>query len=98
MEEWRNNWAEAVNQQLEKKGLSERISHKSFERQGINQEPTIHVGVKKSKQRIAYNEAIKSKQKADQRLEETERKAKDNRHRNKLNNFYHMQKNIKLQT
>lgn len=87
MEEWRSSWAEAVNEQLEKKGLSERISHKSFERQGINQEPTIHVGVKKSKQRIAYNEAVKSKQKADQRLEETERKAKDNRHRNKLNNF-----------
>ena len=45
------------------------------------------MGVKKSKQIIAYNKAIKSKQKADQRLEETERKAKNNRHRNKLNSF-----------
>ena len=87
MEEWRSNWAKAVNEQLEKKGLSERISHKSFERQGIDQEPTIHIGSKKSKKRLAYNEVIKSKRNADQRLEETERKAKNNRHRNKLNNF-----------
>lgn len=63
IEEWRSNWAEAINKRLKEKGLTERVSHKSFERQGIKQEPTVHVGSKKNKDRIAYNEAIKKRNK-----------------------------------
>ena len=43
-EEWRSDWAETVNRFLEQNNHSERIDHRSFERQGIDQIPTIHMG------------------------------------------------------
>jgi len=45
LEQWRENWAEICNARLQEKGLNERISHLSLEAQGIDREPTIHVGV-----------------------------------------------------
>ena len=44
-EEWRAAWAGYVNRALEGKGLAERIDHRSFARQEIEQIPTIHMGV-----------------------------------------------------
>jgi len=44
-EEWRAGWAEAVNACLEQQELPERIDHRSYERQGIEQVPTVHMGV-----------------------------------------------------
>ena len=44
-EEWREAWAEHTNRALEQKGLSERIDHRSYERQGMEQIPTVHMGV-----------------------------------------------------
>jgi len=44
-EEWRQGWAETVNQYLENGNHTERIDHRSYERQGIDQIPTIHLGV-----------------------------------------------------
>ena len=44
-EEWRAAWADAVNHALEQRGHAERIDHRSFDRQGIEQIPTIHLGV-----------------------------------------------------
>ena len=44
-EEWREGWAEHANRALEQKGLSERIDHRSYERQGVEQIPTVHMGV-----------------------------------------------------
>jgi len=44
-EEWREAWAESVNAILEKHGHAERIDHRSYERQGIEQIPTVHMGV-----------------------------------------------------
>ena len=45
-EEWRGTWAEITNHYLEKAGHTERIDHRSFERQGITDKiPTIHLGV-----------------------------------------------------
>ena len=44
-EEWREAWTEAANAELEKHGHTERIDHRSYERQGIDQIPTIHLGV-----------------------------------------------------
>lgn len=41
-EVWRQNWASHANRALEKYG--EKIDHRSFERQGIDAEPTIHLG------------------------------------------------------
>lgn len=43
-EEWRSAWAEICNLFLEQNGHAERIDHRSYERQGIDQIPTIHLG------------------------------------------------------
>jgi hypothetical protein len=44
-EEWRAAWADICNQALEQNDHTERIDHRSYERQGIDQIPTIHLGV-----------------------------------------------------
>ena len=44
-EEWREAWEDVANAALEKHGHAERIDHRSYERQGIEQIPTIHMGV-----------------------------------------------------
>lgn len=44
-EEWRGAWAEIVNGYLGKLNHTERIDHRSYDRQGIDQLPTIHLGV-----------------------------------------------------
>lgn len=43
-EEWRAAWAELCNRALEQNGHAERIDHRSYQRQGIDQIPTIHLG------------------------------------------------------
>ncbi len=44
-EEWRAAWAKYANRALEQKGLPERIDHRSYTRQGVEQIPTVHMGV-----------------------------------------------------
>ena len=44
-EEWRSAWADSVNATFEKLGIAERIVHRSYERQGVDKIPTIHLGV-----------------------------------------------------
>lgn len=44
-EEWRQGWANLCNQYLENNNHTERIDHRSFERQGIGKIPSIHLGV-----------------------------------------------------
>ena len=44
-EEWREAWANAVNKELERHNHPDRVDHRSYERQGIDQIPTIHLGV-----------------------------------------------------
>jgi hypothetical protein len=41
---WRENWARINNRKFEEKGLEERIDHRSYKEQGIDREPTIHMG------------------------------------------------------
>ena len=43
-EVWREGWAVAVNGALEKQNLEIRVDYRSYERQGIDQIPTIHLG------------------------------------------------------
>ena len=42
---WRSKWAELANKYLAENKITERIDHRSFERQGTQQIPTIHLGV-----------------------------------------------------
>jgi hypothetical protein len=43
-EDWRAAWADMINGVLEHSGHAARVDHRSFERQGIDQVPTIHLG------------------------------------------------------
>lgn len=44
MQQWRKGWADLTNTYLEKNGLSERISEKSYAELGLAKQPTIHEG------------------------------------------------------
>jgi predicted nucleic acid-binding Zn-ribbon protein len=44
-EEWRSAWAAAVNDELYRQGFGETIYHRSYERQGVDKIPTVHLGV-----------------------------------------------------
>ena len=44
LESWRAAWAALCNAKFEEKGLDCRIDHRSYERQGIDQIPTVHEG------------------------------------------------------
>ena len=44
-EEWRAAWAQICNQHLGQNEHAEHIDHRSYERQGIDQIPTVHLGV-----------------------------------------------------
>lgn len=44
-EVWRAAWADACNRALEQIGRPERIDHRSYARQGIQQVPTVHMGI-----------------------------------------------------
>ena len=45
LEHWRQAWADLCNQKFSEKELDCRIDHRSYERQGIDQLPTVHEGV-----------------------------------------------------
>ena len=44
-EDWRKGWADTVNATFERLGITERLDHRSYERQGNGLIPTIHLGV-----------------------------------------------------
>ena len=44
-EEWRAMWAKYVNLAMAYKKLPQRVDHRSFVRQGIEQIPTVHMGI-----------------------------------------------------
>ena len=44
-EEWREAWSEFLNNALEQRNITEKVDHRSFERQGKIEKPTVHMGV-----------------------------------------------------
>lgn len=44
LQTWREEWATQQNAALEKHGFPSRVDHRSFEAQGIDREPTLHLG------------------------------------------------------
>ncbi|MBQ9720438.1 MAG: MobA/MobL family protein, partial [Oscillospiraceae bacterium] len=42
---WRAAWADIVNRALERKGVEERVDHRSHAERGLDEQPTIHEGV-----------------------------------------------------
>lgn len=53
VEEMRQIWAELANTALEKAGSKERIDNRSYERQGVDKEPEMHLGAKATKAKRA---------------------------------------------
>ena len=47
-EEWRKAWADITNKYLEENSIQEKVDHRSYQRQCIEQIPTIHLGVSAS--------------------------------------------------
>lgn len=44
-EQWRKAWADITNKYLEENSIQEKVDHRSYQRQGIEQIPTIHLSV-----------------------------------------------------
>lgn len=44
LENWRERWAHTQNRELEKHGHESRVDHRSFEAQGVDREPSQHLG------------------------------------------------------
>ena len=44
LEQWRENWARHQNRALERHGHEARVDHRSYEAQGIDREPSQHLG------------------------------------------------------
>ena len=42
---WRQAWADVTNKYLAGQNIPQRIDHRSYERQGVEQIPTVHMGV-----------------------------------------------------
>ena len=62
--EWRKSWADISNEKFKEKGLDIRIDHRTLEEQGLEREPTIHVGhsperAKRNAEIIKRNEKYK---------------------------------------
>ena len=47
-EEWRKTWADITNKYLEENSIQEKVDHRSYQRQGIEEIPTIHLEVSAS--------------------------------------------------
>ncbi|MDU2648547.1 MobQ family relaxase [Anaerococcus vaginalis] len=47
-EQWRKAWADITNKYLEENSIKEKVDHRSYQRQGIEQIPTVHLGVSAS--------------------------------------------------
>lgn len=52
----RKEWAECVNKHLSMAGFDVRIDHRSFKDQGIDHEPTVHVGPERSNNKEVVSE------------------------------------------
>lgn len=60
VDEWRRQWAQAVNQYFELKKMPDRISEKTLKEQDIDLPATKHVGVNnQAQERAEYNELVK---------------------------------------
>jgi len=44
-EQWRKSWADITNKYLEENSIQEEVDYRSYQRQGTEQIPTIHLGV-----------------------------------------------------
>lgn len=90
---WREQWANNVNKALERAGYEDRIDHRSYKDQGIDQVPTIHLGKTSSEmekknidnQRTEINKQIKELNKEKIIVLQEYRELKDKLEKEKIN-------------
>jgi ATP-dependent exoDNAse (exonuclease V) alpha subunit len=56
VEQWRERWAEHVNQRLAELDIDARVDHRSLEKQGIGLEPQDKIGPAASRMEQSYND------------------------------------------
>ena len=94
VEEWRAGWADMLNKCLEQNGITQRVDHRSFERQNLDEVPTIHLGVAASQmerkgirtERGDYNRQSKITNKEIRQTKARIRKVKDWLYAQPINN------------
>lgn len=64
----REAWATFCNRRLEREGVRERIDHRSLKEQGLDREPSIHLGSKPHPERVARLESIQERNRTLQAL------------------------------
>ena len=84
LERVRENLAVSINKELERKGLPQKVDHRSYEKQGIDKIPTIHEG-KSARQREDKRTNPKYKGKYKDRYKEPTEKIETNREIKKAN-------------
>lgn len=78
---WRELWAKVQNKELAKNGLDFKVSHESLEIQGINREPTKHLGRK----------AMEMKRRGIETNRDIENRAIEASNKDRVNQSYHHQ-------
>lgn len=87
--QWRQNWAFSVNIVLEAKKLPDRISEKSYAKQGINEVPTKHVGINsKRHERASFNQQVKESKKLNAQYNNVKEKLGRKRHLDMLSKHF----------
>lgn len=75
-ERFRGRWADLVNKSLEERGIAERVDHRSLKAQGIDREPTQHLGpVRSGLERRGIASLVQ--QRIDQQISDRLRQARD---------------------
>lgn len=93
--EWRKRWSDIQNKHLEKHGIIEKVSEKSYKDQGINLEPTLKEGWKSRKyykETGKKSEVAKYNQDIKRRNKEKINNFKVNNNINKLNPYDYINK------
>lgn len=89
VEEWRTAWANEVNSLFQAKGMPERISEKSYEKQGIEKTPTKHEGHNsQTKERKAFNEAVKEQDRTKKQYQNNQEKINNQKHFDALSQHF----------
>ncbi len=54
-EKWRKEWADSKNKYIEENSIHEKVDYRSYQRQGVEQIPTIHLGVSVTQRKALLN-------------------------------------------
>jgi len=86
IEKWRQEWAADLNREFERKSIEKRVTHESYERQGVDREATEHMGshltaLERKGERTARGDRNREKLARNRAKDEREREARShNKH------------------